>query len=52
MVNNLIQSNFGNKGNLEVVFKNASGSVEHWWRNNDDPNLPWNKTTTFASGAL
>jgi hypothetical protein len=46
----LIQSNFGDNGNFEVVFPNLSGSLEHWWRDNDYRTKPWDKTTTFAPG--
>ena len=44
----LIQSNYGQKGNFEVIV-NAQGRLQHWSRNNDDPNLPWNYIGTFAS---
>jgi hypothetical protein len=41
----LIQSNFGKQGNFEViapVIIGGTGSgVKHFWRNNDDPDLPW-----------
>jgi hypothetical protein len=36
----LIQSNFGIKGNFEVVVR-VLGGLQHWYRNNDDPTLPW-----------
>ena len=46
----LIQSNFGTKGNFEVVVVVGQElSLQHWYRNNDDPNLPWVSTGTFAS---
>jgi hypothetical protein len=45
MGNNLIQSSFGN---FEVVFRNAQGSLEHWWRNNNPPNR-WARTVTFGT---
>jgi hypothetical protein len=37
----LIQSNFYIKGNFEVVAI-ANSQLVHFWRNNDDPNQPWN----------
>lgn len=37
----LIQSNFGFKGNFELVVPMSDGGLAHYWRNNDDPELPW-----------
>jgi len=37
----LIQSNFGFKGNFELVVPMTSGGLAHYWRNNDDLELPW-----------
>jgi hypothetical protein len=37
----LIQSNFGIKGNFELVVPMSNGGLAHYWRNNDDPELPW-----------
>jgi hypothetical protein len=37
----LIQSNFGLKGNFELVVPMSTGGLAHYWRNNDDPELPW-----------
>jgi hypothetical protein len=37
----LIQSNFGLKGNFELVVPMSNGGLAHYWRNNDDPELPW-----------
>jgi hypothetical protein len=37
----LIQSNFGTKGNFELVVPLISGGLSHYWRNNDDSELPW-----------
>jgi hypothetical protein len=48
----LIQSNFGLKGDFEVVFRNENGGLEHWRRDNDNPNFPWIPTSTFASNVL
>jgi predicted Rdx family selenoprotein len=46
----LIQSNYGTKGNFEVVVTRQNGKLAHWVRNNDDPNLPWYFVGEFASG--
>ncbi len=45
----LIQSNFGKTGNFELVCVLDSGQMQHWWRNNDDPSMPWAATATFGS---
>lgn len=37
----LIQSRFGSKGNFEFVVPSAGGGLFHFYRNNDDPTLPW-----------
>jgi hypothetical protein len=44
----LIQSKFGTKGNFEVVVPSATGGLLHYYRNNDDPTLPWSGPTAFA----
>jgi hypothetical protein len=46
----LIQSNFaGRKGNFEAVVSNVRrGELEHWYRDNDNPTLPWVQGPTFA----
>ena len=44
----LIQSRFGSQGNFEVVTPLASGGLEHLWRNNDDPALPWHVGAVFG----
>jgi hypothetical protein len=44
----LIQSRFGNKGNFELVTPMASGGLAHYWRNNDDPAIPWHGPTIFG----
>src|SRR5215207_7666701 len=41
----LIQSNFGSKGNFDVVVPQGSG-LQHWWRNNDAQNVD----TAWAQG--
>ena len=43
----LIQSNFGNMGNFEVIV-NEGNKLRHYWRNNDDPTYPWNKGVVFS----
>jgi hypothetical protein len=45
----LIQSRFGAQGNFEVVVPAATGGMAHYWRNNDDPSLPWSGPTPFGS---
>jgi len=45
----LIQSNYFNKGNFDLIVPMASGGLGHFWRNNDDPNLPWNGPTIFGT---
>jgi hypothetical protein len=37
----LIQSRFGNPGNFELLVPLANGGVAHFFRNNDDPKMPW-----------
>jgi hypothetical protein len=44
----LVQSRFGNKGNFELLTPMASGGLAHYWRNNDDPKLPWHGPTIFG----
>jgi hypothetical protein len=46
----LIQSHFGRQGNFELVCVLNNGQMQHWWRNNDDRNLPWIAGVTFGSG--
>ena len=45
-----IQSNYGAPGNFEVVFVTSDGVLNHWWRNNESPALPWSFGASFASG--
>lgn len=46
-----IQSNFGGKGNFEVVTPSAKGGMVHLQRNNDEPKtFPWKEVTTFGKG--
>jgi len=44
----LIQSRFGAQGNFELVVPAAGGGLVHYWRNNDDPALPWSGPTYFG----
>jgi|GEM_PF-1071257 len=37
----LIQSTYGNTGNFDLVIPLAEGGMTHYWRDNDDPALPW-----------
>jgi hypothetical protein len=43
-----VQSNFGNPGNFELVVPVASGGFAHYWRNNDDLELPWYGPVKFG----
>jgi hypothetical protein len=47
----LIQSRFGAKGNFELVASLTGGGLAHYFRNNDDPDLPWSAPTPFGAGA-
>ena len=44
----LIQSRFGQKGNFEMVAPLSAGGLAHFWRNNDDPAMPWNGPFPFG----
>jgi hypothetical protein len=44
----LIQSRFGARGNFEMVVPLQDGGLAHYWRNNDDPALPWNGPYPFG----
>jgi hypothetical protein len=44
----LIQSRFGTQGNFELVVPSSSGGLVHYWRNNDDPALPWSGPIPFG----
>ena len=44
----LIQSRFGVKGNFELVVPAANGGLAHFWRNNDNPLMPWSGPTRFG----
>lgn len=47
----LIQSRFGAKGNFEMVAASAANGLFHFWRNNDNPFLPWSGATAFGGAA-
>jgi len=36
-----IQSNFGSRGNFELVVPNPSGGMSHYWRDNDAASRDW-----------
>ena len=44
----MVQGNYGNRGNFEVVVPAAGGGLVHLWRNNDEPTLPWILSTPNA----
>ncbi len=44
----LIQGRFGRQGNFEVVVPLASGGLALYFRDNDDPNLPWKGPFPFG----
>jgi hypothetical protein len=44
----LIQGLYGGRGNFELVVPQATGGIAHYWRNNDDPGLPWSGPTVFG----
>lgn len=46
----LIQSNFGKRGNFELVVPAANGGLLHFQRNNDiGPPAPWGDATAFGT---
>jgi len=47
----MIRNNFGNRGNFEAVVPSANGGFYHYWRDNDDPALPWNGPFEFLRNA-
>ena len=40
---------YGTKGNYELATPLQSGGMAHFYRDNDDPNQPWNETVTFGT---
>ncbi|MFB3766267.1 MAG: hypothetical protein ACE14P_13610 [Methanotrichaceae archaeon] len=50
-VPSMIWSTYGNRGNFEVVVPLASGGMAHYWRDNDNENLPWQGPEVFGREA-
>src|SRR5687768_17148673 len=46
-----VQSSHGAHGNFEVLSPRTGGGVDHWWRDNGDPSLPWIGPTLTAGSA-
>lgn len=46
----LVQSNWGTKGNFEVVAPVGLGGMVHLWRNNDAAGFPWSWPSWFGAG--
>lgn len=46
----LVQSNWGSKGNFEVVTPLAAGGFAHVWRNNDVSGFPWSGPSYYSAG--
>jgi hypothetical protein len=44
-----IQSNYGRRGNFDLVTPLKGGGMAHLWRNNDDAALPWVGPTIFGT---
>jgi Papain family cysteine protease len=44
----LIQSHYGTQGNFEFIAVLFDGQMQHWWRDNDDPAMPWNSDAIFG----
>jgi hypothetical protein len=44
----MIWSNFGKRGNFDVIVPRAKGGFYHYWRENDHPSLNWNGPFDFA----
>jgi hypothetical protein len=40
---------YGTKGNYELVSPLLSGGMAHFFRDNDNPALPWTETATFGT---
>ena len=45
----LVQTHYGNQGNLELVCVLNSGQMQHWWRD-DDHGGAWKAGPTFGAG--
>jgi Domain of unknown function (DUF1929) len=48
----VLQGSLGGVGNFELVTPMAGGGLAHWWRDNDDPLLPWHGPTLFGFGVV
>ena len=48
----LIQSNYGTRGNFEMVIPRRGDRLSHYWRNNDAPGYPWSGPTDFGTGVV
>jgi hypothetical protein len=47
----MIRSNFGCRGNFDLVVPLAEGGFSYYWRDNDDPALSWCGPLDFATDA-
>lgn len=47
-----LQSSFGTRGNFELVVPRADSGMDHYWRDNDDPSLPWRGPFRFGTGRI
>jgi hypothetical protein len=47
----LIQGRSGAQGRFELVSPSADGGLMHYWRNDDDPQMPWLGPAYLDSGA-
>ena len=47
----MIQSRFGTQGNFELVVPATGGGLAHYWRDNNDPAMPWYGPYPLGSGA-
>jgi hypothetical protein len=48
----MIQGHYGGLGNFELVVARAGGLLEHFYRDNDEPNpFTWHPTEVFGHGA-
>ncbi len=47
----MVWSDFGRRGNYDVVVPRANGGFFHYWRDNDDTVLPWYGLFEFATDA-
>lgn len=48
----MIQSRFGGRGNFELVVPLVTGGLAHYWRDNDNPALPWHGPIIFGDPAV